>query len=466
MLTAMLDRKYRGRRKGIAIRDGSVRQARLEAKLSLAQVAADQVSRTAVHHIENGRVKPSLETLRLIARQTRKPIEYFLLAPHAHPGLAEPHKDLDQLEHLTAVRDFDAVVTLGHTLLQRRWSDEGAAVVRFHLGQAHCRLVQPHEALLHLPPARAHFERNGLERLAVEALDWEASAWGLLEDPQAVALANQALERCFKLEPRQQQIEARILGHLAGMHVVARSWLLAISYYDAAVEAASAVKDLLQLAKMHHGVGVAYQRLRQPARARQHLDKALSLYSIESDQSAVYRVENDLGDLLLQEGHLDAAEEHLLKALAGADELRMDRRGRGVVLANLGDVNLRKGRMDEASRYLTEAAEVGAATGERIVLAVVHGLFGRLEERQGDIHAADYRFNQAIQILTELEMPDRLRDCHMDYAQVLDDRGDVRAAARHWRSAAQIGKSTSLGIPMPSQNHETFIRREQGAISS
>jgi len=32
MLTAMLGSKYRGRRKGIPIREGSVRQARLEAK--------------------------------------------------------------------------------------------------------------------------------------------------------------------------------------------------------------------------------------------------------------------------------------------------------------------------------------------------------------------------------------------------------------------------------------------------
>jgi tetratricopeptide (TPR) repeat protein len=217
---------------------------------------------------------------------------------------------------------------------------------------------------------------------------------------------------------------------------------------------------------MHHGLGVAYQRLRQPARARQHLDKALSLYSIESNQTAVSRVENDLGDLLLQEGHLDSAEQHLLEALAGADEPHMYRRGRGIVLANLGEVNLRKGRMDEANRYLAEAAEVGAATGERIVLAVVESLLGQLCERQGDLRAADDHFDQAIQILTELEMPDRLRDCHMDYAQVLDDRGDVRAAARHWRLAAQIGKSASLGIAMSSQDNETFDRLEQGATSS
>jgi transcriptional regulator with XRE-family HTH domain len=75
--------RRRGRLKGIAIRKSSVRQARLEAGLSLAQVAAGIVSRAAIHHIENGRVKPSLETLRLIAHQTGKPMEYFLDSAYA-----------------------------------------------------------------------------------------------------------------------------------------------------------------------------------------------------------------------------------------------------------------------------------------------------------------------------------------------------------------------------------------------
>src|ERR1700694_5168842 len=108
MLSAMLGGESRGRRKGIPIREGSVRQARLDAKLSLAQVAADQISRTAVHHIENGRVKPSLETLRLIARQTRKPIEFFLL-PDANPELTRAHDELHALEQLTSARAFEAV---------------------------------------------------------------------------------------------------------------------------------------------------------------------------------------------------------------------------------------------------------------------------------------------------------------------------------------------------------------------
>jgi len=458
MLTAMLDSRYRGRRKGIPIREGSVRQARQEARLSLAQVAADEVSRTAIHLIENGRAKPSLETLQLIARQTRQPIEYFLLDPDAHPALTEPQKELRELERLTLIREFEAAVNLGLALVGKRWSDEDAALVRFYLGQAYCRLVQPQLALVHLPLARAQFERQQDEWLAVDALDWEASAWGLLEDTRAIGLANTALERCRKLEPRPPQLEARILGHIAGMLVVAESWALAISHYEAAVEAASAVKDLLQMAKMHHGLGVAYQRLQQPVRARQHFDKALALYSIESDLSAVYRVEHDLGHLLLQEGQIDSAEQHLLKALAGSEELHIDRRGRGYILANLGDVSLRKGRPDEARSYLNKATEVGEAFGEQIVLADVQVLRGRLEERQANSHAADDHFLQAIRILEDLEMLDRLRDCHMNYATVLEDRGDIGAAARHWKLAAEIGKSAALGITLHRENDKMSVR--------
>ena len=446
MLSAMLDRKYRGRRKGVAIREGSVRQARFEAKLSLAEVAAGQVSRTAVHHIENDRVKPSLETLRLIARQTGKPIEYFMLAPHGQPELNEPRQEIVQLERMIAAREFQAVLLLGPALLKRKWSREAMAMVRFYVGQAYCRLVQPHQALLHLPVARMQFEQLGLEWLAIEALDWEASARGLLEDPQAVALANEALERCRKLEPPPHELEARILGHLAGIYVVAESWPLAITYYEAAVDASSTIKDLLQLAKMHHGLGLAYQQMQQSTRARKHFDSALGLYSIESDQSAMYRVENDLGLLLMHEGHLDSAEQHLMKALAGFEEMNIDRRGPGFVLANLGEVNLRKGNLDLARTFLERAEAIGTAVGERIVLSLVQGLLGRLDEKMGNSRAADHHFEQAIQILDELEMPERLRDCHMEYAQILDERGDFFGSAIHWRAAAQIGKTAAMGF--------------------
>jgi len=58
-----------------------VREARLQAGLSLAQIAGDDVSRTFIHFVERGRSRPSRSVLALIARRTGKPISYFMLQP-------------------------------------------------------------------------------------------------------------------------------------------------------------------------------------------------------------------------------------------------------------------------------------------------------------------------------------------------------------------------------------------------
>ena len=449
MLTAMLDRKYRGRRKGIRIREGSVRQAREEAGLSLADVAGQAVSRTAIHLIEHDRVKPSMETLQHIARRTRKPLEYFLL-PAETGSVPALQNELVMLEQLAVTRDFAGVIEKGVKLLRRRWDIGSLATIHQLVGMAQCRTVRPNEALEHLQKARQMFQDLGDSWMVVETLDWEAAAFGLLEDPRAIDMALDALERCRKLDPIPSQTEARILGHIAAMYVVAESWPQAIRYYESAVEAAGAVKDLLQQAKMHHGLGAAYLRMQQPMRARQHFERALALYSIESDLSAVYRLENDLGYLLLHEGHLDAAEHHFVKALTGSDELKIDRRGRGFILVNFGELHLRRDDLDGAAEFLRQALESSEATGEQIVFADAHALLGELEESRGNSAATDEHFETAISTLDRLRLPDRLRDSHMKFAEILDARGEQARAAGHWKLAAQIGKLALGGVKQES----------------
>src|SRR5260370_151562 len=144
-LIAMLGRRHGGRRQGVAGRDGAVAQARREAGLTLAQVAGDRLSRTAIHLIEKGRTRPSMETLQQIARLTRKPIEFFL-TPDSPSALTERQSQLRELERLTSVRELDGVVDLRTSLLEKDWNAEDEAIIHFCSGQAYCRLVKPVEA--------------------------------------------------------------------------------------------------------------------------------------------------------------------------------------------------------------------------------------------------------------------------------------------------------------------------------
>lgn len=68
-----------GRASGLTVDPARVRQARIAAGLSLAEVAGHEVSRTMIHFVESGQSQPSRRVLRLIARRTRKPMSYFLL---------------------------------------------------------------------------------------------------------------------------------------------------------------------------------------------------------------------------------------------------------------------------------------------------------------------------------------------------------------------------------------------------
>ena len=55
-----------------------IREARLEAGLSQRQLCGGEITRNMLSLIENGAAKPSMQTLRYLARQLNKPLRYFL----------------------------------------------------------------------------------------------------------------------------------------------------------------------------------------------------------------------------------------------------------------------------------------------------------------------------------------------------------------------------------------------------
>src|SRR5438445_1153873 len=107
----------RGRRHGIEIKAGSVKQARKEAGLSLAQVANGAVSRTAIYFVETGKAKPSMETLVLIAERTGRPLDYFLAQPSTLEPRSSPHTL--EIEPLMATNDLQGALATGLALLPK-----------------------------------------------------------------------------------------------------------------------------------------------------------------------------------------------------------------------------------------------------------------------------------------------------------------------------------------------------------
>ena len=426
------------------MRPEAIRKARLEAGLSLEKLAHGQVSRQAIHQVEAGKIRPSLRLLRLIAEATGKPLSFFLdeQAPEIHES------SVSEVERRWYGRDFAGAIALGTQIL-RADPKPGPAVegeVRLWLGAAHVGANQADDALAHLSRARALLEAAGESRMVVEAMDWEACALHLKDAPTALALAERALLECRRLDPLPSATEARILGHIGAISVAHRAWRKALIAFEGAIEAGRSVRDLRQLALMHHNLAIIHQRLGSMKLSMASAQRALALYSAHSAQADLARLENDLGDLLLKQGQLEPAERHLRNALDAFTALGEQRRGPNYTLLGLGELAIARGRHSEAASLLAAAKEGATKLDEKVALACAHQLLGRLASRMGNTVEANREFETALSLLEALAMPERTADCHLEFAGTLEQQGDLLGANRHLREAAELVR----GVPMRS----------------
>src|SRR6266571_1007977 len=135
-----------------------------------------------------------------------------------------------------------AALQLGLRMLERPLPAAVEARVQHYVGQALARLTRPDEALVHLRRAQMLLEVEPDPWLAVECADWEACALSLKEDSRALSVAEEALRLCRATQPRLPGTEARILEHIATIHVKNHTFDQAIAYYEEALQAAGAVR--------------------------------------------------------------------------------------------------------------------------------------------------------------------------------------------------------------------------------
>src|SRR5437899_1015364 len=133
--------RRRGRRRGVEIRPGSVKQARQDSGLSLGQIARADISRTAIYFVETGKAKPSIETLRLIAERTNKPLEFFLGQSGAMN--VDPDAALAEIERLLVTGESAAAADAAERLIAGTTEAGVAARARIHLSLLHIRLGHP-----------------------------------------------------------------------------------------------------------------------------------------------------------------------------------------------------------------------------------------------------------------------------------------------------------------------------------
>lgn len=421
----------RGRRRGIEVRPGTVKQARLDAGLSLGQVARGDISRTAIYFVETGKAKPSMETLRLIADRTGRPLDYFLAETATAPL---PAAELAELERLLAVGDNVAVAARSEHLLGQRLDDESQARVKLIAALAYLRLGQPAAGRRYAVAARTYFERSGDRLSTADALGTEAQAAYLMQEPSALPLAESALETLRSLKSFPPSSESRLLAILAAVHLQNQSWQQAIDTYERAIAAGDVVQDLHRLSLMYSGLSLAYQESGQIGDATRYAQKAMTIHETLKDNLSLARSLNNVGYMLLRLKEFGPARRHIERAISIFEDEGVET-GKGNFILSLAELDFKQGDLGGAEALAAQAADLSGRLGERAIEAEALTWLGRIAAERRDDTATDARFAAALRTAEATGAPARLSRVHEAYADVLERRGDLLRANQHLKQA-------------------------------
>src|ERR1700704_466422 len=403
----------RGRRQGVEIRPGTAKRARLEAGLSLGQVAGTEISRTAIYFVETGKAKPSMETLKLIASRTGRPLDFFL----SRPSTMEPRSSAGtvEIERLIVTGDHAAALDVADRLLAVERDPEIAARIRFLMATAHLRLAQPVPARRLASSARSYFESAGDMLMTAECLGTEASAAYLVQDPGALALAEGALATCRSLNPSAPITEARLLAILGSVHATNKNWQAAIDAYELAIAAGDVIQDLRRLSLIYSDLSVANQELGRFNEAARYAHRAIGLHEPLSDRLSLARSENNLGMLLMRRGDLADAEGHFERALSLFEDAGVEPQ-RANMLLSMCELQFLRGDLEAAERWASDALEFATRTAESVNVGGTHVWLGRIAEAAGDQARADAEFRSAFERFQDPSSSQRLSQAYALYA--------------------------------------------------
>jgi tetratricopeptide (TPR) repeat protein len=414
----------RGRLNGVDVKSEVLRHARKRAGLSLAQVAGGELTRQAVHLIETGKVRPSMHSLRVIASRLAVPIDSVLL--HAEIA-AKSEGAVAELGRLVETHHYDRALERGGEILRYAATPPVVALISYHLGHALCKLGRPMEALERLKVARDLFESLGDQDLVAEAMELQALALHIAEQPQALSVAEEALKSYRLADQRRPETEARILERIGTILAARGDFSTARARYDEALQVAGGVRELARVARIYHGLGFCFYGLGDIERAIDMMLKAETLYEAEQRINEtppnldLPRVENDLGVLLMQAGDLSRAERRIQSALRRLAEMGVER-VRSHFLLSLADVRYCQARYSEGVEVGEEAVELALRFHETRALATGYKQLGELHAALGEPDLAVAKLEQALAILEEAGFEERRAEFLKAYEKITAQR--------------------------------------------
>ena len=410
-----------------------MREARVAAGLSQAELGAPYFTRAHVSAIELGKIRPAMRTLEHFARKLGKPASYFLDDAQSSRETSDRALEIDAIfALLTLTGAADALRRAEAALDADRSSVRDLCRLRLAAGAALNLLHRGHDALKHLGTAQRLAAQLRDDRLERAVAYQTAVATRVAGDPRdARRMLEALLDRVVAAKTRDRQLELRTLITLGGCAQDLGEPRAAAAYYERALAWSDDIGDVERRAFVHQGLGNAYRAMGDLDAAAGHFSRALSTAELANDLVAMVVMRNALAVLAADAGRLDAAREHVQRAIEIATVsgprayLAHCLVTRAEVALKAKDLALARSSAEDA---INAAAPRGAEADRAIASATL--VLAEVHAREGDHARAEQRIREAIRRYRALDAKAELGDALMRLSRHAKARGDLSAAER------------------------------------
>lgn len=413
-----------------------VRQARKSRSLTQRALAGGDLSESFISMLEHDKVRPSLETLRVIAGRLNVPLSHLLDADppprkqvtvklELGKALLRQHRFTEAME---AFQEAERAMAPDSPL-------EAAFRIQIGLGQALTGLQQFDLAEVHLERGRTLADALGRPDLVARV----ASATGFLslrkrDFPTARDAFARGLAAIRSAVPTDAEVEGVLLTNLGRTYSDMGLPAQALECYQEALARLEPLGDVGALGLLHFNLGVAHERQQTFELARVHLEKAAVLFETQENLQLLGTVKRSLGILLINRGRRQEGAEVLQQSLALANRLADDI-GRAQTLTELARAAMLQGDLQAARAQAEEAIRLAVKMQDPAEAALTEAVMAAVCHREGRFDEAASRYAYALNQFERLEMAGEVARVSRDYAFLLMELGEEGRAARLFAKA-------------------------------
>ena len=415
-----------------------VRAARRARGWTQRELSGGTVSESFISMVEHDKVRPSLETLEVLARRLDVPMAR--LVGDIQPSRRSTELELRRYEAVLRQHKFTEALE-GFSRLAPLVERAGDAAVRVRchlgLGQALAGTRQFDLAEVHLRQAHDEARRTGDDGLVGAA----ANAWGFLcYRARKFTLAREVLEEAAsRLDGAVEHADLRgkILANLGRVYVELGLPAQAMRMYHDAGALLGASADPAHRALLHFNMGVACEQQQAVEEAQWHFDQALELFRLQENLNLLSVVQRSIGMLRLQQGAVSEAVEALEQSLHVARQVGDDE-GMAQSMVELARARVRAGALGEGRRLAGEAAKVAARIADPVEAARADMVLAEADAAEGNLSDARARLRRVIAECERLEATADLSRAHRMLGELLLNAGRRGEAAPHLARALSL----------------------------